>query len=146
MKLLFLDIDGVMTSNSLIKEEGTAGKLYPFSKNSVIALNNILESNNVKIILTSSWRTVFSVEKQCQIFEENGVSQMPRGATIDLGFENRSMEIQEYLERREVKGFVILDDMAIEGFDDHFLRINPETGLTLDHVPTINSILEMALF
>jgi len=138
MKLIFLDIDGVMTSSSLIMEKG---KIYPFSESSVIALNNILYSNNVRIILTSSWRTVFNVEKQCQIFEENGICQMPMGATIDLGFENRSLEIKDYLASHDVENFVILDDMEIENFENHFLRINPENGLTMKNVKEINEIL-----
>ena len=51
MKLLFLDIDGVMTA-----DEGTINneKLYSLSSSCVEVLNEILSSNNVKIILTSS--------------------------------------------------------------------------------------------
>ncbi len=141
MRVIFLDIDGVMTSNALIEENGMGEKLYPFSKSSVIALNEILAANKAKIILTSSWRTVFSVEKQCQVFEENGVQQFPRGETIDLGFENRSQEIRDYLNKHTVDGFVILDDMEIEGFDEHFLRIDPDNGLTMNHVKMVNRIL-----
>ena len=95
MKFLFLDIDGVMTT-----DEGTINneKLYPFSSSCVEVLYNILSSNNVKIILTSSWRTVFDVEKQCRIFNENGVKQLPMGQTKDLGYKYRNLEIKNYLE------------------------------------------------
>jgi hypothetical protein len=141
MKLLFLDIDGVMTSNDLIYDRRSLELLYPFSKGCVEALNEILKSNRLRIILTSSWRTVFDVEKQCQIFKENGVLQVPYGATVDLGYENRSLEIKQWLQNKKIDGFVILDDLEIDGFGDNFLKINPEEGLTRFHIPRINQIL-----
>jgi len=141
MKLLFLDIDGVMNSNSL-KLKSTE-KIYPFSEECVIALNEVLKLHKVKIILTSSWRNVFDAEKQGQIFKENGVNQIPKGQTKDLGFENRSMEIQEYLKNKEVESFVILDDMLIEGFDKRFVRVNPKIGLSQNHIQIIDKILNI---
>ena len=138
MKLLFLDIDGVMTT-----DEGTIDneKLYSFSSSCVGILNEILSSNNVKIILTSSWRTVFDVEKQCRIFKENGVKQLPMGQTKDLGYKYRNLEIKSYLENRKVESFVILDDMQIEGFDENFVLVDPRKGLSEEYVERINEIL-----
>ena len=141
MKLLFLDIDGVMTSDALNLEKGSDGKIYPFSSSCVAALNEILRSNKVKIILTSSWRTVFDIEKQCQVFKENGVVQFPSGETADLGFENRGDEIKAYLQNRNVDSFIILDDMEINGFGEHFLKIDPSFGLTAKHAHEANRIL-----
>ncbi len=97
---------------------------------------------DVKIILTSSWRTVFDAEKQNQIFQENGVIQMPYGQTLDFGYTNRAEEINAYLNKREIENFVILDDMEIEGFDAHFVRTNPSMGLTEDDLKKVNDILE----
>ena len=140
MKLLFLDIDGVMTA-----DEGTINneKLYSFSSSCVEVLNEILSSNNVKIILTSSWRTVFDVEKQCRIFKENGVKQLPMGQTKDLGYKHRNLEIKNYLENRKVESFVILDDMYLEGFDDNFVLIDLRKGLSEENVEKINEILDI---
>ena len=140
MKFLFLDIDGVMTT-----DEGTINnqKLYSFSSSCVEVLNKILSTNNVRIILTSSWRTVFDVEKQCQIFNENGVKQLPMGQTKDLGYKYRNLEIKSYLENRKVEGFVILDDMQIEGFDDNFVLIDPRKGLSEEYVERVNEILNI---
>ena len=138
MKLLFLDIDGVLTSNETISRKEF---LYTFSASCVWALNRILRDNKVKIILTSSWRTVFDAEKQNQIFRENGVIQLPGGQTNDFGYENRSLEIQDYLSKRKVENYVILDDMKINGFDEHFVLVNPATGLTENDVEKVNRIL-----
>ena len=138
MKLLFLDIDGVLTSNETISRKEL---LYTFSASCVWALNRILRDNKVKIILTSSWRTVFDAEKQNQIFRENGIIQLPGGQTNDFGYENRSLEIQDYLSKRKVENYVILDDMKINGFDEHFVLVNPSTGLTENDVEKVNRIL-----
>ena len=138
MKLLFLDIDGVLTSNETISRKEF---LYTFSASCVWALNRILRDNKVKIILTSSWRTVFDAEKQNQIFRENGIIQLPGGQTNDFGYENRSLEIQDYLSKRKVENYVILDDMKINGFEGHFVLINPSTGLTENDVEKVNRIL-----
>ena len=138
MKLLFLDIDGVLTSNETISRKEF---LYTFSASCVWALNRILRDNKVKIILTSSWRTVFDAEKQNQIFRENGIIQLPGGQTNDFGYENRSLEIQDYLSKRKVENYVILDDMKINGFKGHFVLVNPSTGLTENDVEKVNRIL-----
>lgn len=142
MKLIFLDIDGVMTAEAPAHTPDVSSKLYPFAKESVAALNKILENNQTKIILTSSWRTVFDVEKQCQIFRENGVIQVPAGATTDLGYENRAQEINHYLDKHQVTSFVILDDMEISGFEDNFVKINAQEGLTHRQVAVINYLLQ----
>jgi len=141
MKLIFLDIDGVMTSNADRKSSHNEGKTYPFSSACVEVLNRILDSTQARIILTSSWRTVFSAEKQDRIFNENGVKQTPKGQTPDLGYDQRSLEIETYLKHRTVENFVILDDMKLEGFDHNFVHINPSDGLTEQYVTRINEIL-----
>lgn len=139
MKLLFLDIDGVMNSNDGNLDNT---KLYPFSSSCVDVLNEILSAHKLRIILTSSWRNVFDAEKQCQVFKENGVNQIPVGQTKDIGYKHRSKEIKEYLKNKKVESFVILDDMQIDGFDKNFVLINPSTGLTREYIERINNILK----
>lgn len=138
MDVLFLDIDGVMTSDKTFQDKG---KLYAFSSECVDALNKILKSNKVKIILTSSWRSVFDVESQCRIFRENGVCQFPAGQTDEIKYAERGAEIRKYLDCHKVDNFIILDDMMIEGFDTHFIHINPATGLTDRDIEIANKIL-----
>ena len=138
MKLLFLDIDGVMTNDDTIINPN---HICSFSKSCVEVLNQILQTHQVKIILTSSWRTVFDAEKQNQIFIENGIIQTPAGQTPSISNLKRGLEIKKYLEKRKPTHFLILDDMEIPGFPNNFLRINPATGLTPEHLPEINRIL-----
>ncbi len=139
MNLLFLDIDGVLTSDDLPINNNL---LYPFSPTCVKCLNTILQKHKLKIILTSSWRNVFDTEKQNQIFKENGVVQMPYGQTKDLGYENRLQEIKTYLKNRKIENFVILDDMDIKGLNSNFVLINPRTGLTEKDLEKVDEILK----
>jgi hypothetical protein len=81
MKLLFLDIDGVMTNDEPVINPN---HLYSFSPSCVDILNQILRTHDLKIILTSSWRTVFDAEKLNQIFTQNGVIQTPAGHRSSL--------------------------------------------------------------
>ena len=77
----------------------------------------------------------------CRIFKENGVVQLPMGQIKDLGYKHRNLEIKSYLENRKVEGFVILDDMQIDGFDDNFILIDPRNGLSEEHIERVNEIL-----
>ena len=138
MKLLFLDIDGVMTNDDTIINPS---QLISFSPSCVDVLNQILRTHDLKIILTSSWRTVFDAEKQNQFFIENGIIQTPAGQTPSISNLKRGLEIKKYLEKRNPTHFLILDDMEITGFPNNFLHINPATGLTNEHIPMINEIL-----
>ena len=138
MKLLFLDIDGVMTNDDTIINPN---HICSFSKSCVEVLNQILQTHHVKIILTSSWRTVYDSETIHQMFTQNGVIQSPAGKTPSISNLKRGLEIKKYLEKRKPTHFLILDDMEIPGFPNNFLRINPATGLTMEHIPMINEIL-----
>ncbi len=138
MNLLFLDIDGVLNSDdSPVNEQF----LYSFSPDCVKVLNRILQKYQLKIVLSSSWRMVFDTEKQNRIFKENGVVQMPYGQTPDLGYSNRAKEIKAYLKNRKVENFLILDDMNLQGFKHHFVRINPSTGLCENDLEKVDLVL-----
>jgi hypothetical protein len=105
-------------------------------------LNEILKLNKAKIVLTSSWRKVFNFEKQCEIFKENGVIQVPYNQTDDLGYENRSDEIRNYLiKNKNISDFLILDDMEIHEFDEIFIRVDYNTGLTIKYLDKAHHIL-----
>jgi hypothetical protein len=83
------------------------------------------------------------VEQQNHIFASNGVSVPPAGRTIDLGYENRADEIRQYLRRKPTEAFVILDDLPLDGFANHFVHVNPMTGLHKTYLPRIFAILNV---
>jgi hypothetical protein len=104
-------------------------------------LNYIIKRSNARIVLTSSWRLVHDAEEQDEIFAANGVTAGPVGGTVDLGYENQADEIRQYLKKKAVEAFVILDDMTIDGFENNFVQINPVTGLNKLNLPQIFAFL-----
>lgn len=116
MKLIFLDIDGPMTtrwSYSHAKMSEELGHMYiPFDLNSVNALNTIIQKTGAKIVISSSWRHLHSLDELKVLVKNESVI----GDVIDVTpilHIDRGLEIRQYLEtykNSEIESFVILDD------------------------------------
>jgi hypothetical protein len=143
-KVIFLDIDGVIALDyglSLPRSEFLFETAYPFDIECVNVLNSIIEQTDAEIVLTSQWRNEYTINELNKIFELNRIIKKPVGFTIDLGGFSRSKEIEVFLESSVIQKFVILDDMEINGFDDCFIKISPNTGLSENLLPIIISKL-----
>lgn len=104
MKVIFLDVDGVLNSS----QDGFTIKLG--TSKHLELLKQIVGSTNAKIVLSSSWR----ISDKTKLFIENklkeyGMSIM--GSTPDLG-SSRGEEIKSWLRETNdfIESFVILDD------------------------------------
>lgn len=125
MKIIFLDIDGVLVlENSGVPHEEYA---HRFDKECVKTLNEILSETNAEIVLTSDWKKIYDIERLNFIFKWNGVAKSPIDVTKD--FRNRETEITDYVQRKNVSDFVILDDMNLVIFPKNFVRCNTDEGL-----------------
>jgi len=160
---LFLDIDGVLNSQHYYNRmyellEGFDKKIYyksqleyklsNFDYTTLAILSEFVETNNIGIIISSSWRKGTSVEKFKTYFEvlkfENignriigmtpfimgyigeDYNTIPRGVEIEHFIKNN----KEYSIKRN--NFVIFDDDSdmLLSQNTNFFRINPEYGLT----------------
>jgi histidinol phosphatase-like enzyme len=88
MKVIFLDIDGVLAldkqffqnrnkfhfKNPIAKELNIP---YPWDKSAVKVFNKILEATDATIVLSSDWRIHWNLEDIGKIFEFNGVMKKP---------------------------------------------------------------------
>lgn len=128
MKVLFLDIDGVINtqrsvSNPRVQPEGFTANLYGVSKLDPICvarLNKLLEITQASVVISSSWRLLFDdVKDLAKYLTSEGVvaniiDKTPRWAKSYIPGQmkyGRGLEIQEWLdEHPEVTKFVILDD------------------------------------
>ena len=54
MKVIFLDVDGVLNSQSLFERCGE--ELVPIDEENIQYLKAIVDATNAKIVLSSSWR------------------------------------------------------------------------------------------
>lgn len=142
MRVLFLDIDGVlathqswfMHSNLFIDTPDVCSKLDHFG---VVLMEQLAESG-VKIVLSSTWRLGSSLQ------ELNEVFSFPIFDKTESLWELRGDDIHEWLSRHpEVEEYVIVDDDSdmLEYQLPHFVKIKSEEGITFTKATEICSVL-----
>jgi len=83
MKLIFLDIDGVLNSDQWDNSEKQNELIYPenqFDPKLVSLFNKILSKTTNKIVLTSTWRLEHDLEYMRELFKKVGI----QGEIIDF--------------------------------------------------------------
>ena len=119
MKIIFLDIDGVLVTRNSIKYQYLN---FPdedeirFSKKAVKNLNKLIRLTKARIVISSTWRLFHSFEKLQNIFEEQEIkgkiisTTSVEKATIEEDIP-RGQKITDWLEQNsEVEQYVIIDD------------------------------------
>jgi len=124
MRVVFLDIDGVLASYLDLKLRCEKWRRTVFRDYSVSALNSITSFMDAKIVLSSSWRMDFPELENFRIFaKERGIEAEVIGYTpFKVG--DRRSEIIEWLEEHEdVDEYLIIDDETVSILkDDDFNR------------------------
>ena len=119
MKVIFLDIDGVLVTRNSIKYQYLN---FPdetnirFSKKAVKNLNKLVRLTKAKIVISSTWRLFHSLEKLQNIFEEQNIESeiisttSVEKATVEEDIP-RGQKIADWLEQHpEVEQYLIIDD------------------------------------
>ena len=145
MKILFLDIDGVLAlpknyatqRNKLHAKDRHAkglGVPYMWDEKCVIALNRFIRMNDLEIVLSSDWRMHFTMDEIDMIFKINGVAKSPIGFTV-LGGKmsasleyNRVAEIEEWVEINRVAMWCAVDDMDLSKLGTRFVQTDERMG------------------
>jgi len=131
MKVLFLDVDGVLNNRATIIEKGMLG----LCDNMLELLSQIIEKTDAKIVLSSTWRLypqstnelkIKLYQKELKIFDKT-IEILREKLSLPI---KRKEEINEWLERNEVDNFAILDDDSDAEIKGHFFQTNFEIGLT----------------
>lgn len=126
MKIIFLDIDGVLNQNDHgIREEKVA------------ILNDLIKATDARIVVSSSWRIGQNMETMTHIMQSAGI----RGEVIGMTpvhdwttFKGRGHEIREWMERYAVNpdDVVILDDHDdMCRLFDRLVKTDGSVGLTV---------------
>lgn len=143
MKILFLDLDGVMVpvfgckGNDLAISKNNQWDVEPFSKLAVKILNEIIEKTDCEIILSSDWRDHFTLPEIQDIFFANSVNKAPIGFTgnsklytadkLEIG---REAEIREYINTHDIKQWCAVDDLNLSGLGNRFIHCkSPQMGI-----------------
>ena len=109
---------------------------YKFDEKCVAILNFILQETGAEIILSSDWRTHYTLQEMREIFAHNFVMKGPIGFTpsdnlykIDLEG-GRTQEIKMWLKQNAWKNdikWVAIDDLDMsEGLGDNFVLCKNE--------------------
>jgi hypothetical protein len=145
MKILFLDIDGVLAlpknyatqRNKLHAKDRHAkglGVPYMWDEKCVIALNRFIRMNDLEIVLSSDWRMHFTMDEIDMIFKINGVAKSPigftvRGGKMSAALEyNRVAEIEDWVEINRVAMWCAVDDMNLSKLGTRFVQTDERTG------------------
>ena len=135
MKIIFLDIDGVLNyieAWDRPENEGKGSKVW--DPDCVNELNRIIKETDAKIVLSSTWRLYPDHENL--VYNEMGIKGEFIGKTPDLPSSYyRGHEIQRWLDNNEnmnVEKFVILDDDSdMDHLIDFLIQTSfAEKGLT----------------
>ena len=159
LRLIFLDIDGVLNSYQYYEKLGEDHMLTePIDLQAVARLKEIVEATGAKLVLTSSWRGGWDLDparrsEEGQLLDEKlslcGLSLYDKTGRCEIWTPStRSLEIREWLRAcpRPIAGFVILDDGDFawdqNGLAGHWIRTDSEYGLVADQIPRAIAILQ----
>ncbi|MHB8407765.1 MAG: HAD domain-containing protein [Acidiferrobacterales bacterium] len=126
MKVIFLDIDGVLNSDQWFKVIGRPCTEWEdhIDPQAVLLLNLIIEKTGAKIVLSSSWRAIWAERDLAKNAAEEMTKVLSRaggflgeivGCTPFLWSAERGLEIAKYLEDhwQEIEEYVAIDDITL---------------------------------
>jgi len=158
VRILFLDIDGVLNSSEFLTHQFFKFYKFPAEDNCEFALQQIDEKAvqrlnrlfevypDLRIVLSSTWRKLYPLSILQELLEKKGLKKnVVIGQTpTRLSDRIRGYEIKEWLDdHSEVDKFVILDDDAnMISLLSHLIRTNYEKGLTEKDVDKVLNILQ----
>lgn len=143
MKVIFLDIDGVLNSYAYDSKREWNGQTN-IDETRLPLVKKIVDATEAKIVLTSSWREHW--DKRNDNCNEDGIYINKTFAkfglqvydkTPDLGYSlDRPEEIKAWLQSatEDIESFVFIDDYRYGwgNLTDNFVKTNPVFGLGLE--------------
>lgn len=137
VKILFLDIDGVLNSAYVLDTQKRGDAI---DRDMVSRINRIIDATGCQIVISSTWRLYHSLDALKKRLVDNGMwrdailSVTPR---LDARHFNRADEILSWLhDNPNVTQYIAIDDSACE-FDkikEHLVATTWKDGLQDHHV------------
>lgn len=152
MKVVFLDIDGVLNTEAYRENPDVDYFEEPISELHMCLLEHLIKVTAAKIVLSSTWRIYWEPGEQQydkageyfnKIFRKYGLDIFDK--TPEL--KDRDAEITEWLNSYpgHVDSFVIIDDFDFTWSpcnESHLVKTNDETGLDEVAIETAIKILQ----
>jgi len=133
MKVIFLDIDGVLNSMSGLFMRGGQSLMDLYVEH-IQVLKWVLDHTDARVVISSTWRKSRTIEELRQLFYNYG---LPSRYIIDktpvIAGVQRGEEIKTWLESAEpsIESFVVLDDDSdMDAVRDNFVQTHFDHGLT----------------
>lgn len=125
MKIIFLDVDGVLNSMKTLRMFG-----WDFIDPILVALvSRIVRETGAKIVLSSTWR--LSPESKQMVERALGEHNLEILDITPMLEGPRKTEIQAWLDMNQVVKFAILDDDLDAEIEGSFFRTDDDFGLTV---------------
>ena len=120
MKVIFLDIDGVLNSDEYIdRAKNAQGIARHIDIDKVKLLKKVIDETGAKTVLTSSWRNSKDIASLRELFTKY---EIYFDVTPFINWE-RGLEIKQWLSTHKgVEDYIILDDEIYDSFDQEMLR------------------------
>jgi hypothetical protein len=151
MKVVFLDVDGVLNAGRRVNK-GTMGfELIDWAlPHAIVHINRITRVTGAKLVISSTWRIGKTIKELRQMFAEVGIEGDIVGKTergpcswhVNRGYPNcaeghRGGEIADWLRNykaingEDIEAFVILDDDSDMGdLSDRHIKTAYDRGIT----------------
>ena len=147
MKLIFLDVDGVLNSRESFHKayvDGKARTLYHVDPDMVARLNKITDTTGAKLVLSSVWR-YSKWPTVRQVFRKAGMTGKFVGKTPrTIGNDRRGTDIQRWLDenKKPIESFIIIDDDSdMEHLMHRLVHTTNEKGLEDKHIEKAITLL-----
>ena len=149
--VIFLDIDGVLNSDSFFKAKEGSPEMHPdapnyhenialemFDPKAISLLNTIVEKTQAVIVISSSWRLAFTLDDLRFILNKAGLIADIFDKTDFKFSSTRYNEINWWLrDHKDIDSFIILDDLEASWFyslQPYVVQTTWAHGLLPEHV------------
>lgn len=147
MKVLFLDIDGVLNNHSVMDNN-----FCGIQADKVKLVNDIIQSTNCNIIISSAWRYMVTYGSMTLKGFENlllthGLDVYNKILDVTVADEDsasRGVQISRAIAKHRIDRYAIVDDLDLDIsriHGDKFIKTNPSIGITKKEVEKIKEIL-----
>lgn len=147
MKVLFLDIDGVINSTrTCYAFDGYPHSFEPdqmamFDPVAIKLIQELCKTTNAVVVVSSTWRILFTCD---EIQKALGIPVFDRTVDLSTPDKLRGDEIQIWLdEHPEVTRYAIVDDNSdmLESQMSRFVQTDPDVGLSFQDYIALVSLL-----
>lgn len=148
MKVLFLDIDGVLNSANYRKQKGADYIFSIVDETKIPLLKKIIDATGAELVLSSSWRKGWYFHQDADTFGGNYFDKLFEKYSLNIYSKTpvlehcqRAKEIRLWLvdySQKGIESFAIIDDIDFFVNDvdlrQHFVQTSDDFGLTEENV------------